>query len=92
MSKIPTAEEFARGEYDDFREDHIFMERQIDMKHALWMMNVHAKRHVKAVLEAAIEKAVVSYTPFDNGSDEGGTQVGINKDSIINSYPLNQIL
>lgn len=75
---IPTAEEFARGEYDDNRKSDIFMERQIDMKHALWMMNVHAKRHVKAALKAAVKKAKAATTPVGSM---------IHKDSILNAYP-----
>jgi hypothetical protein len=53
QNKPQSAEEFARTEYGDDRPIEIFMERPIDMKHALWMMNIHAKRAVKYALEQA---------------------------------------
>lgn len=54
---IPTAEEFARREYDDKSHIDEFVERQIDMKHALWMMKTFAKLHVKAAIKECIESA-----------------------------------
>lgn len=46
MNTIPTAEELARIEYDDDRPLNIFMERQVDMKWAIFMMQRFAKLHV----------------------------------------------
>jgi hypothetical protein len=47
------------------------------MKHALWMMNVHAKRAVKYALEQAAEKAKVEWEPVERVQDR------IDKDSIL---------
>lgn len=82
-NNIQTAEELARNEYDDNRPDNIFMERQVDMKWAIFMMQRFAKLHVQAQQEAILENAKVKITARNASY--------INKDSIINAYPLNLI-
>ena len=54
---IPTAEELARNEYDDNRDINIFMERQVDMKWAIFMMQRFAKLHLQAQQEAILRNA-----------------------------------
>ncbi len=49
QEKIPSAEEFARREYDDNSHIDEFMERQIDMKHSIWMTETLLKKHLKAI-------------------------------------------
>ena len=76
MSKIPTAEEICNKQFFGFKGE-------------LWV-GVHkamiefAKLHVEAALKEANRKVIVTYY-----YDEGGIRV--NKDSILNAYPLTNI-
>ncbi len=70
-----TAEELARNEYGDDSHIHEFMERQIDMKHAIWMMQVFARKHVKEALKQA---------------SENNPQIKF-KDNILKAYDLDNI-
>ena len=93
MSKIPTAEEIlikesillkTIEESGNFplnltRDTHIGTAK--DIKKA---MIEFAKLHVEAALKEANRKVIVTYY-----YDEGGIRV--NKDSILNAYPLNLI-
>lgn len=76
------------------------MESPIDMKHALWMMNIHAKRYVKAALEAAnkykamnINGGKVGYLEIEYKDHKDGKKktITINEDSILNACPEENI-
>jgi len=86
---IPTAEEFARREYDDDRHIDEFAERQIDMKHALWMMQAFAKLHVQAALKVASEKAEIKIKDNYNESYSlvKSETVNYNSVGVYNVYP-----
>jgi hypothetical protein len=76
MKAIPTAEK-------------VFYENHSDIKKA---MIEFAKLHVEAALKAASEKATV--TPIDHEEiSEGSFRPiwGVDDDSILNSYPLDNI-
>lgn len=92
MDKILTAEELCRIEYDDNRPENIFMERSVDMKWAIFMMKQFAKLHVKEALKQASENATV--TPIDHEEiSEGSFRPiwGVDDESILNAYPLENI-
>lgn len=75
MSNIPTAEEFFINKSEQLNSDKEDMPQ--------WMINASiefAKIHVEAALKAASEK----------GKTSNGTSVVV-KDSILNSYPLENI-
>ena len=59
QNKVISAEEFARSEYADYRDSELFMERQIDMKHAIFMMTEFAKLHIAAALASAADNAQI---------------------------------
>lgn len=86
MADIPNSSEFFRGcmmgHQSVYNRDQIcFIRKAVEF----------AKLHVEATLEAAAKQACTSHTPFDNGSDEGGVMIGVNKDSILSAYPLTNI-
>ena len=76
-NKVPTAAEF----YSSF-----VVKYKSDGK-TLDLMTQFAKLHVQAALEAASEKATQNY------SEENvlGEYYTINKDSILNAYPLENV-
>lgn len=51
------------------------------------MCVAYAKMHVKAALEAAADRAVVKENPEDYGTGK----IWVDRDSIINAYPVNDI-
>ena len=75
MSKIPTAEEICNKQFFGFKGE-------------LWV-GVHkamvefARLHVEAALKEANRKVIVTYY-YDEG-------IRVNKDSILNAYPLTNI-
>jgi hypothetical protein len=77
MEQIPTAEEFLieKG-YSGFAKHTLVKE---------WMIEF-AKLHVEAALKEASEKA-----DYNTWGQEHIEQVWIDKDSILNSYPLENI-
>jgi hypothetical protein len=81
-NNIPSAEEFARREYEDRRSSEQFLEKQIDMKHALFMMQEFAKLHVQEALKYALEEV-----PY-GGSDEIHYE---HVKGILTCYPLENI-
>ena len=81
--KIPTAEEFLKRE--DLPTDILSGD---DINYA---MIEFAKLHVEAALKAADEKAEVEEI-WDNPINPSmGISYGVDKDSILNSYPLENI-
>jgi hypothetical protein len=78
-NQIPTAEQFLNRD-----ESGVF--NQVDIAQA---MIEFAKLHVEAALKAASEKAETLYEPHWSGEQEGSTC--IDKDSILNAYPLTNI-
>ena len=50
---MKTAEELCRIEYEDYRPEHIFMERSCEMKWCIFMMKRFAEKHVKEALKIA---------------------------------------
>jgi hypothetical protein len=85
MNKIPTAEEFLQTHpqishyYDDKTNRMVCFDD--DVKTA---MIEFAKLHVEAALKKASENALVS-------ADEGGYTGFVDEESILNSYPLENI-
>jgi hypothetical protein len=76
---LPSAEEFLKRD-----ESGVFNE--VDITQA---MIEFAKLHVETALKAASEKAETLYEPHWSGEQEGSTY--IDKDSILNAYPLTYI-
>jgi hypothetical protein len=75
MEKIPTAREF----YDKHDSDDCVV-----------MMIDFAKMHVEAALKAASEKAKITYEYSGNTGSEYCDEF-VDKDSILNSYPSENI-
>ena len=75
MSKIPTVEEFLKGR--PWKNGMNLQERIHES------MIEFAKLHVEAALEEANRKVIVTYY-YDEG-------IRVNKDSILNAYPLTNI-
>ena len=86
MSKIPTAEEFARYYKIDKEGNH-----QNQDKSSYDMMIEFAKMHVKAALEKAANdvKQISKWgnNDYDSENPVGFTYEVIDKDSILNAYP-----
>ena len=80
MSKIPTVEEFF--------EQHI--QRGVNNTHSNYLNTAieFAKLHVEAALLEASEKATVNINGFIQEYDENCC---VDKDSILNTYPLKNI-
>ena len=85
MEKRPTAEEFLFGKADSF--DHQMRELTFTDAKVKSLIIEFAKLHVKAALEAASENA----TAYREEDMRGGTWTLVDKDSVINSYPLDNI-
>ena len=89
MNKIPTAEEFllskeiASGNEED--RDIAFFELAFNRQEILNKMVAFTKLHVTAALEAAAENAKMELV-----CDTPETEY-IDRDSILNAYPLNNI-
>ena len=83
MNKIPTAEEILKTQPDDFEYKTVH-ER---MKDALIQF---AKLHVKAALEEAAKGAKIENIWEGNTGSEYCDTI-VNKDSILNAYPLDNI-
>ena len=75
MSKIPTAEELSK-KYTRLRS-------AVALKDLSDFAIEFAKLHVEAALEEANRKVIVTYY-YDEG-------IRVNKDSILNAYPLTNI-
>jgi hypothetical protein len=88
MAQIPTAEEFANTH-------HPMKTYPVDWN----IMIEFAKLHVEAALKAASEKSYVEYIDLETKEvfdytdviTDDGVGVDINKNSILNSYPLENI-
>ena len=81
---MKTAEEFARQEYDDDRHIDEFMQRQVDMNHAIWMMQQFAKLHVEAAIKECIESA-----PSGSSTDTVSYEDVV--EALEDCYPLTKI-
>ena len=89
MNNIPTAEEFLNQRVyitqDDIEDVHdsvsAVTEAIIDF----------TKLHVEAALKAASDKALMEEDWRWDGENENHVYTGIDKDSIINAYPLTNI-
>ena len=81
MSKIPTAEEFIQQFAKDFKTKY-----EGNGGTVANLMIEFAKLHVKAVLEAASEKADTCEKAVSRGHE-----TVVDKDSILNAYPLSNI-
>lgn len=79
MKPIPTAEEYISSNYPNL---------YIDLAATKLLMKEYAQLHVQAALEAAAENAEVT-----EGWNTGfsGSAASVDKDSIINAYPLTNI-
>lgn len=81
MAKIPTAEKYLQGS-ETYDKDY----PTISLYDAEQRMIEFAKMHVEAALKEASEKA--NYNTYGHEHIE---EVWIDKDSILNSYPLTNI-
>ena len=88
---IPTAEEFTRREYDDNRHIDEFAERQIDMKHAIWMMQTFTTLHCKAQKEAIRKELEEGLETFGISLTDDFKLEQTGNNLIDNAYPLDQI-
>lgn len=77
MAEIPTAEEVLNRDYTSTKEN------------AIKCMIEFAKMHVEAALKEASEKADTIYVEEDGCAT--GDYYEVDKDSILNSYPLTNI-
>ena len=80
--QIPTALEFLHRD-----ESGVFNE--VDITQA---MIEFAKLHVEAALEEASTKALMDEDWVYDGENENHIYTGINKDSILDAYPLTNII
>ena len=86
MKKVPTAEEFLKDKLSEIHEEEIFEDLlqkmfTVDISEA---MIEFAKLHLEAQKKAILKNAKLKKVNF-----WGGTE--IDKNSIINSYPLDKI-
>lgn len=81
MSKIPTAEEF-------LKQFELGNTGKIDIEDSEEAIIEFAKLHVEAALKEASNK---SYTEIVHTGRQFGTQTRVNKNSILNAYPLENI-
>jgi len=82
MEQIPTADEFLNKEYY-----HIVLDSKdtwVNVGDIERAMVEYAKLHVEAALKEASEKAQIQM-------DEHDLSCSVNKNSILNSYPLSNI-
>jgi len=95
-NEIITAREFLESEYDVIDINNIVAEPN----HIMWMMQEFARLHVIEALKEASEKAsITDFYVFGNSDDEdrinsydlNGLTCSINKESILNSYNLDNI-
>jgi len=85
MTKIPTAEEL----YKDTKINPNLDLFSDDVKHLVELMIEFAKLHVEAALKAAWENAEIKQDIF---SESGEPIYEINHLSILNAYPLENII
>jgi len=85
MEKIPTAEEIMQKHLDPH--DCLRLSKCYEM--TLEAMIEFAKMHVEAALKEASEKAKTIYIEPDGCAT--GDYYDVDKDSILNSYPLENI-
>ena len=99
MDKIPTAEQLIDGRYPDFEA----LESGNIWSNIEELMVEFAKEHVKAALEVAVGNAMIDAEPvsgrivtrkefdFDDRGMVCPYNLSINKQSILNAYPLDNI-
>jgi len=84
MKEIKTAEEFFKEKYGS--------NDRIAIDNAILLSKEFAKIHVEAALEAADEKATVTPIDHEEISESSWRPIwGVDSDSILNAYPLNNI-
>ena len=84
-----TAEEFLRDEYE-YGVDYEIASLSVEGNHAVWCMQEFAKLKVKEAIEAISEK--VKITEFAQEFLQEGASDAIDKESIVNAYPLTNII
>lgn len=96
MSKLPTAEEFCKDStYDAEYDGEVF--EVVDKDKCIENMIEFAKLHVEAALKAASEKSLIKVSNYKGShtteelSVDDYTDATVDKDSILNSYPLEKI-
>lgn len=99
MSSIPEAEIFL----EKFRNhSKHYADQDYDEFKLVEALKEYSSLHVQAALKAASEKAILSIDGIvekgngqsyfvDSGNHYSETQIEINKDSILNAYPLTNI-
>lgn len=100
MEKIPTAEEFFLNSYfsDSISQEdkELWLECNNQAKESIKIMKEFAKMHVEVALKAASEEAFAISTHSSISSRiklicENSGIVSVNRDSILNSYSLDNI-
>lgn len=87
MEKIPTAKKLINSKESDgvfLSNGNYYYSEYIDLKKVRKLMIEFAKLHVEAALKEASVKASVY-------ADEGGYSEFVDENSILNSYPLENI-
>ena len=92
MKQLPTAEEFWLNSYfsDSISQEdkELWLECNNQAKESIKIMKEFAKLHVEQALKEASEKVVLDYGDY---LSDGNYERVIDKDSILNSYPLSNI-
>lgn len=88
MSNIPTADEILSKYSDNYKIAPFKDRASVNGKHAIEAMMEFAKLHVQAALESASNKVDFDWKNNPSMDTHG---VDIDKNSILNAYPLNLI-
>lgn len=92
-NKIPTAKEFlAKIDTDIYADGPVFSESGYSYKSVHKMLKVFAKLHVEMALKEASTKALMDEDWVYDGENENHIYTGIDKDSILDAYPLTNII
>lgn len=80
MKNIPSAEEFLKEKYNS--DLNSFQDNVENLKE-------FTKLHLEEQQKAILEKAEIDYEPHWSGEQEGSSY--INRDSILNAYPIENV-
>lgn len=92
QNKIPTAWELAQEAVIEYEGEISEIENPESLKSIIQrLMITHTKLHVEAALKAASEKAQAYNKISVLGGKPIYKKIKVNKDSILNAYPLDEI-
>jgi len=91
-NKISTAEKFAYNFKDKvfYKDNPDSLGTAIDISDVIGLLKDFATLHVEAALKSAVENAKITFIENEHDLMYGGYKI-IDKNSIINSYPLENI-